>query len=161
MSQSRNKTKTNAVRLLENRKVPFHLVEYEVDEADLSAVNAAAKAGLDADQVFKTLVLRGNTGEVFVCVVPGACEVNLKKASRAGGFKKADLIPVKEILSLTGYIRGGCSPLGMKKSYPTYIDETCLLYENIYVSAGMRGLQLEISPARLCEASGAVLSDLV
>ena len=113
--QGKNKTKTNAVRLLENRKIPFHLVEYEVDESDLSAVNVAAKAGLDPDQVFKTLVLRGNTGDIFVCVIPGTTELDLKKASRAGGFKKADLIPIKEILPLTGYIRGGCSPMGMKK----------------------------------------------
>ena len=161
MAKVKGKTKTNAVRLLENRKIPFSLLEYEVDESDLSAVNAASKAGLDPNQVFKTLVLRGNTGEIMVCVIPGACELDLKKAAVAGGFKKADLIPVKEILSLTGYIRGGCSPLGMKKSYPTFIDETCRLYEKIFVSAGMRGLQLEISPQLLLDASGAAVSDLV
>ena len=153
--------KTNAVRLLESRKIPFELKDYEVNEADLSAFAVAAKAGLDIDRVFKTLVLRSQNGEIFVCVIPGGSELDLKKAARAGGYKKADLIAVKEILSLTGYIRGGCSPVGMKKNYPTYIDETCQLYETIYVSAGVRGLQLLIAPQDLINITGSAISDLV
>ncbi len=154
-------SKTNAVRLLESRRTPFSLTEYEVDESDLSAAAVASKAGIEIDQVFKTLVLRASSGEIFVCVVPGACELNLKKAAAAAGVKKADLIPVKEILSLTGYIRGGCSPVGMKKSYPAYIDESCELYDTIYVSAGVRGLQICIRPNDLIDAVGALTADLV
>ncbi len=161
MAKPKGKTKTNAVRLLESRKIPYSLVEYEVDESDLSAVHAASNAGLDPEQVFKTLVLKSCSGEVFVCVIPGACELDLKKAARAGGFKKADLIPLKEILPLTGYIRGGCSPLGMTKHYPTFIDDSCQLFEKIYVSAGMRGLQIEISPQDLKVMAQAVIADLV
>ncbi|MDC7241000.1 MAG: Cys-tRNA(Pro) deacylase [Spirochaetales bacterium] len=153
--------KTNAIRLLESWKIPFSLKEYEVDESDLSAVSVAAKAGIDMDQVFKTLVLRASSNEVFVCVIPGCCELNLKKAAAAAGVKKADLIAVKEILLLTGYLRGGCSPVGMKKHYPTYIDETCTLYDEIYVSAGVRGLQVLISPASLAEVVEAEIADLV
>ncbi len=153
--------KTNAVRMLEHGNIPFKLKEYEADESDLSAVAVASKAGIDIDRVFKTLVLRSSSGDIFVCVIPGACELNLKKAALAAGAKKADLVPVKEILSLTGYIRGGCSPVGMKKSYPTYFDETCLLFEEIYVSAGIRGLQLIISPDDLLKAVGGRAADLV
>jgi Cys-tRNA(Pro)/Cys-tRNA(Cys) deacylase len=154
-------SKTNVIRLLEGRKIPFELKEYEVDETDLSAVSVAAKSGLDVDQVFKTLVLKSPDREIFVCVIPGACEVDLKKAARAGGFKKAEMIAVKELLPLTGYIRGGCSPIGMKKLFPTYIDETCMLYESIYVSAGVRGLQLKINPEDLMEICRALTVDLV
>jgi Cys-tRNA(Pro)/Cys-tRNA(Cys) deacylase len=154
-------SKTNVIRLLESRKIPFELKEYEVDETDLSAVSVAAKSGLDVDQVFKTLVLKSPDREIFVCVIPGACEVDLKKAARAGGFKKAEMIAVKELLPLTGYIRGGCSPIGMKKLFPTYIDETCMLYESIYVSAGVRGLQLKINPEDLMEICRALTVDLV
>ncbi|MDC7228008.1 MAG: Cys-tRNA(Pro) deacylase [Spirochaetales bacterium] len=154
-------SKTNAVRLLESRKILFELKEYEVDESDLSAASVAAKTGLDADQIFKTLVLRGQSGELFVCVIPGPCELDLKKAAKAGGFKKVELIHVKEILPLTGYIRGGCSPIGMKKHYPTFVDETCLLFETIYVSAGVRGLQLQIAPGTLLEAAEAETADLI
>ena len=153
--------KTNAVRLLESRKVSFELVDYKVDESDLSALAVAEKTGQDIDRVFKTLVLRSSTGEIFVCVIPGGCELDLKKAAKAGAFKKADLIPVKEILSLTGYIRGGCSPVGMKRHYPTFIDETCQLHETIYVSAGVRGMQIDIAPDDLLKAAEAVVADLV
>lgn len=153
--------KTNAVRILEQQKINFKLESYEVDEADLSAVAVASKTGLSIDRIFKTLVLRSNTSDIFVCVIPGACELDLKKAARAGGFKKVDLIPVKEILSLTGYIRGGCSPVGMKKHYPCYIDETCALYESIFVSAGVRGLQVNINHEDLVNLIGAKVVDLV
>ena len=154
-------SKTNAVRLLESRKISFQLKEYEVAESDLSALSVAAKSGLDADQVFKTLVLRGQSGEIFVCVIPGPCELDLKKAAKARGFKKAEMIPVKEILPLTGYIRGGCSPVGMKKRYPTFVDETCALFETIYVSGGVRGLQIRIAPETLLEAAEAETADLI
>ena len=153
--------KTNAVRLLEKERVSFTLVEYEVDESDLSAASVAAKAGFDLEQVFKTLVLRGSSGNIFVCVIPGGYELNLKKASQVAKEKKVELVAVKEILSLTGYIRGGCSPIGMKKNYPTYIDETCQLHERIYVSAGIRGLQVLIAPDDLIHTVGAHIADLV
>lgn len=153
--------KTNVIRLLESRKISFDLQEYIVDESDLSAVSVAAKTGLDIDQIFKTLVVRSEYGDIFVCVIPGACELDLKKAAKAENCKKAEMIHVKELLPLTGYIRGGCSPIGMKKPYPTYIDETCQLYEKIYVSAGVRGLQLKINPEDLMAVCGAKTEDLV
>jgi len=153
--------KTNAVRLLEQWKIQFELKAYEADESDLSAVAVAAKTGLDIDRIFKTLVLRSNTNEIIVCVIPGAWELNLKKAAVLAGYKKVDLIAVKEILSLTGYIRGGCSPVGMKKSYPTFIDENCMLYESIYVSAGVRGLQVKIRPDDLIRLTEAEVGDLI
>ena len=154
-------TKTNAVRMLEAREIDFTLTEYEADENDLSAAAVAAKLGLDIDRVFKTLVLRSCDNDIFVCVVPGACELDLKKAAKAHGCKKADLIPVKELLPLTGYIRGGCSPIGMKKNYPTYIDETCEIHESIFVSAGVRGLQICLPPGDLLEIAEADSADLV
>jgi Cys-tRNA(Pro)/Cys-tRNA(Cys) deacylase len=153
--------KTNVVRLLEARGISFELLSYEVDESDLSAVSVAAKAGIDIDRVFKTLVLRASPGELFVCVIPGGYELDLGKAAQAAGVKKADLIPVREILDLTGYIRGGCSPVGMKKTYPTFIDETCQLYDKIYVSAGVRGLQVLIAPGDLINLANAEVTDLM
>ncbi|MDC7221075.1 MAG: Cys-tRNA(Pro) deacylase [Spirochaetales bacterium] len=154
-------TKTNAIRLLERSKLPFELFHYEVDESDLSAGALAAKNGLDIDRIFKTLVLRTVTGELFVCVIPGSCELNLKKAAAAMKSKKVEMIAVKELLPLTGYIRGGCSPLGMKKAYPTLIDETCHLFPTIYVSAGVRGTQILLSPEDLIDQSRAEAVDLV
>jgi len=153
--------KTNAVRLLESRKITFDLLSYELDESDLSARALAEKTGLDGDRIFKTLVLQGASGSYFVCVIPGSCDLDLKKAARAAGEKKADLIPMKDLLPLTGYIRGGCSPVGMKKPFPTFVDETCTLFETIFVSAGVRGLQLKIFPDDLLTAAGAVIADLV
>lgn len=153
--------KTNTIRILDSRKISYELQEYKVDESDLSAVSVASKAGIDIDLVFKTLVLRSSNGEIFVCVIPGDSELNLKKFAIAAGVKKADLVPQKEILSLTGYIRGGCSPIGMKKKYPTYIDEVCQLYDAIYISAGIRGLQILIAPDDLIELVGAEKVDLV
>jgi Cys-tRNA(Pro)/Cys-tRNA(Cys) deacylase len=155
------KGKTNAVRLVEQHKIDYELKSYPVDESDLSAVAVAAKTGLDIDRLFKTLVLKSSSGEVFVCVIPGGAELDLKKGARAGGAKKADLIPVKELLGLTGYIRGGCSPVGMKKSYATFIDETCTLYDHIYVSAGVRGLQLKLKPNDLVSLVNGIICDLV
>jgi len=154
-------TKTNAVRILESLEISFSLKEYEVDEQDLSAVSVAEKCGLDIDTIFKTLVLRSGTGDIFVCVIPGECVLDLKKAAAVSGHKKVEMIHVKEILQLTGYIRGGCSPVGMKKQYPTYIDESCMLYDRIYVSAGVRGLQINIAPQDLMTVSSAETADLV
>ena len=141
--------KTNAARLLDKAKIAYELIPYEVDEEDLSAVHVAASLGEDINCVFKTLVLHGDKSCYFVCVIPGENEVDLKLAAKVSGNKKCDLIPVKELLPLTGYIRGGCSPIGMKKQFPTYIHETCLQYPYIYVSAGVRGLQLKLAPQDL------------
>lgn len=141
--------KTNAARLLDKAKIAYELIPYEVDESDLSAVHVAASLGEDINCVFKTLVLHGDKSGYFVCVVPGENEVDLKLAAKVSGNKKCDLIPVKELLPLTGYIRGGCSPIGMKKLFPTYIHETCTQYPYIYVSAGVRGLQLKLAPQDL------------
>ena len=138
-------TKTNAARLLDRQGVKYDLIEYEVDESNLSATSVAAKLGQDIERVFKTLVLRGDKTGIFVCVIPGGEELDLKKGAQSSGNKNAELVAVKEILGLTGYIRGGCSPLGMKKKYPTYIDESCILYDFIFVSAGIRGLQIKIA----------------
>lgn len=154
-------TKTNAVRLLEAAHIPFDTHEYEVDESDLSAGHIAAQLGQDIKRIFKTLVLRGERTGLFVCVVPGDAEVDLKKAARAAGDKKADLIPMKELLPATGYIRGGCSPVGMKKPLPTFFHESALDFPAICVSAGMRGMQLDIDPRTLIDFVGATTADLI
>ncbi len=138
--------KTNAARLLDAAQVQYELIPYEVDENDLGAQHIADQLGENIEQVFKTLILQGDKTGHLVCVIPGAEEVDLKKAARVSGNKKVDLIPMKELLPTTGYIRGGCSPVGMKKPFPTFIDETCILYDYIYVSAGVRGLQFKINP---------------
>lgn len=161
MSKSSKHTKTNAVRLLETAHIPFATREYEYDENGLAAQHVAEALGQDINRVFKTLVLRGERTGLFVCVVPGNCEVNLKKAAAAAGDKKAEMIAMKELLPLTGYIRGGCSPVGMKKPYPTFFHTTALDFDKIYVSAGMRGLQLEIAPRDLIDFTGATVTDLV
>jgi Cys-tRNA(Pro)/Cys-tRNA(Cys) deacylase len=152
--------KTNAARLLDAQSIHYELAEYEVDENDLSATTLAKKLGQDVEQIFKTLVLRGDKSGVFVCVVPGNAEVDLKKAAKVSGNKSCAMVLQKELLGLTGYIRGGCSPLGMKKPYPIYVHETCQLYEQIYISAGQRGLQLKLNPEDLIRMTGAVVSDL-
>lgn len=152
--------KTNAARLLDQAKILYTLVPYEVDESDLSATHVAAQLGEDVEQVFKTLVLQGDKSGYFVCIIPGADELDLKKAAKVSGNKKCDLIPMKELLPLTGYIRGACSPIGMKKLFPTYIHETAELFEQIYVSAGQRGLQLCLSPADLIREIKAIVAEL-
>ena len=138
--------KTNAARLLDKAKIAYELIPYEVDENDLSAIHVADSLGENIEQVFKTLVLHGDKNGHFVCVILGEHEVDLKLAAKASGNKKCDLIPMKELLPLTGYIRGGCTPIGMKKPFPTYIHESCLNYPYIYISAGQRGLQLKLDP---------------
>ena len=146
--------KTNVARLLDKAKVAYELIPYEVDENDLSAVHVAASLGEDIECVFKTLVLHGDKSGYFVCVIPGEHEVDLS------GNKKCDLIPVKELLPLTGYIRGGCSPIGMKKHFPTYIHKTCLDFPFIYVSAGVRGLQIKLAPDDLIREARAEVAAL-
>jgi Cys-tRNA(Pro)/Cys-tRNA(Cys) deacylase len=141
--------------------ISYELCEYEVDESDLSATAVAAKLGQDVDQVFKTLVLRGDKTGVFVCVIPGNEELNLKKAAQVSGNKHAEMIAVKEIFGLTGYIRGGCSPLGMKKSYQGFIDESCQYYDFMFVSAGIRGLQLKIAPDDLIKSTTYTIAELM
>jgi len=150
-------SKTNAARLLDKLKIRYELVSYEVDESDLSAIAVANKLGQNIKQVFKTLVLRGDKTGYFVAVIPGDAELDLKVAAKISGNKSAAMIAVKEIQSLTGYIRGGCSPLGMKKQFPTFIEKSCLSFEFIYVSAGVRGTQIKLSPDDLLKAVGAIV----
>ncbi len=152
--------KTNAARLLDKAGIAYELVAYEVDEEDLSATHVAAQLGEDIGQVFKTLVLRGDRTGIFVCVVPGDEEVNLKLAAKVSGNKSAEMLHVKELLPTTGYIRGGCSPVGMKKQFPTYIHSTCMDYDAIYVSAGVRGMQLKVAPGDLVAYTRATVADL-
>lgn len=153
--------KTNAARILDAKSIRYELTEYEVDESDLSATTLAKKIGQNIEQIFKTLVLRGDKTGVFVCVIPGNTEVDLKKAAKISGNKNCAMIQQKELLPLTGYVRGGCSPLGMKKPYPIYFHETCQFFDFIFVSAGQRGLQLKINPNDLIKATGAIVCDLV
>lgn len=152
--------KTNAARLLDRAKIEYRLVPYTVDENNLAATHVAEELGEDIATVFKTLVLKGDKTGHFVCVIPGDKEVDLKAAARVSGNKKADLIPMKELLPTTGYIRGGCTPIGMKKPFPTFIHSTCLLYDTIYISAGVRGLQIAINPQKLIDFVGAVATEL-
>ena len=153
--------KTNAARLLDQLKVNYELIPYEVDESDLGAAHIAEQLGQPIERLFKTLVLRGDKTGLFVCVIPGAEEVDLKKAAKVTGNKKVEMIHVKELLPLTGYIRGGCSPIGMKKPLPTWFHESIMSYETIYCSAGQRGLQFCIAPADLIRAAKGQLADLI
>lgn len=153
--------KTNAARLLDAKSIHYDLAEYDVDESDLSAVTLAKKIGQNVEQIFKTLVLRGDKTGVFVCVIPGNAEVDLKKAAKVSGNKNCAMVQQKELLPLTGYIRGGCSPIGMKKTFPTFVHETCQLYDLIFVSAGQRGLQFKINPEDLIKITASEVCDLV
>lgn len=154
-------SKTNAARLLDRAGIAYELVPYEVDEEHLAATHVAEQLGEDIAQVFKTLLLRGDRNGVFVCVIPGDGEVNLKSAAKVSGNKSAEMLHVKELLPTTGYIRGGCSPIGMKKPFPTYIHESCHGFDTIYISAGVRGLQIRIAPADLIWFTGAKTADLL
>ena len=153
-------SKTNVARLLDKAKIKYELVPYVVDENNLAATHIAEQLDEDIKQVFKTLILRGDKTGHFVCVIPGDEEVDLKKVAKVSGNKKADLIPMKELLPTTGYIRGGCSPIGMKKTFPTFFDSSCEKFDYIYVSAGVRGLQLKIKPQELVEYVKASLASL-
>ena len=141
--------KTNAARLLDKAKIGYRLIPYEFDENDLAAQHVADSLGQDIARVFKTLVLHGDRTGHIVCVIPGNLEVDLKALAKVSGNKKVEMIAMKDLLGVTGYIRGGCSPIGMKKKFPTYFHSTATDFDVIYVSAGVRGLQLEIDPATL------------
>ena len=153
-------TITNVMRFLKQANIPFETGEYEVDESDLSGVHAAQMLGVDPDCVFKTLVAKGGKKGIHVFCIPVAQELDLKKCAAAAGEKKIEMIHVKDLLGLTGYVRGGCSPIGMKKKYPTTIDETAILFDKIYVSAGMRGEQVILNPEALAEFIGADFADV-
>ena len=152
--------KTNAARLLDRAKIAYELIPYQVDEEHLAATHVAEQLGEEIACVFKTLVLRGDRTGCFVCVVPGDHEVDLKAAAKVSGNKKVDLIPMKELLPVTGYIRGGCSPIGMKKAFPTYIHASASEHPFIYISAGVRGLQLKLAPADLAAYVRAAFAEI-
>ncbi len=152
--------KTNAMRQLDKAKLSYRTQEYEVDESDLSGVHVAKQIGQDVSTVFKTLVARGEKRGIVVFCIPVAMEIDLKKAAKAIGDKKIEMVHVKELLGLTGYIRGGCSPVGMKKKYPTYFHETALEHSEIAVSAGVRGCQIIIEPGALIKFVDGTLADL-
>lgn len=153
--------KTNVARLLDQKKINYQLIPYEVDEQHLDAGHVAESLGENIEQVFKTLVLKGDKSGHFVCVIPGNNEVDLKKAAKVSGNKNCDLIPMKDLLATTGYIRGGCSPIGMKKQFPTYLHLTAMDFSHIYISAGVRGLQIQIAPTDLITISNATTSDII
>ena len=153
--------KTNAIRLIEQAKLVYREAFYDYDENDLSGIHAAHAISMPPEQVFKTLVSRGDRNGINVFCIPVCCELDLKKAAKASGNKKLDLIPLKELLPLTGYIRGGCSPIGMKKHYPTFFDETCILWDEIAVSAGARGHQLLMAPDQLVAFVRGTVADLI
>lgn len=152
--------KTNAMRLLDSAGINYQIGEYEYDESDLSGDHVAEYLGLSKEEIFKTLVTRGNDKNYYVFVLPVAAELSLKKAATSAGVKKIEMIHVKELLPLTGYVRGGCSPIGMKKQFPTFIDETAILFEKIYISAGKRGEQIIINGEALAGFIGAELTDI-
>lgn len=154
-------TKTNAVRLVQQAKISCQEAFYEFDEKDLSGIHAAQALHMPQEQVFKTLVARGEKTGINVFCIPVCCELDLKKAAKAAGDKNMELVPVKDLLSLTGYIRGGCSPVGMKKKYPTFFDETAVLWDRIAVSAGARGHQMIVPPENLAELVNAELMDII
>lgn len=153
--------KTNVARLLDAANIKYSLVPYQVDPNDLAAQHVADELGEDINRVFKTLVLHGERVGYIVCVIPGNREVDLKKAARVAGDKKVEMIPMKNLLAVTGYIRGGCSPIGMKKPFPTYINATATNFDTVYISAGVRGLQVCIAPDDLINYTGAVVADIV
>lgn len=152
--------KTNAARLLDRAGIPYQLISYPVDPEHLEAAHVAEATGQDINRIFKTLVLEGGSAGHFTCVVPGNTEVDLKAAAKVAGAKKADLIPMKELLPLTGYIRGGCTAIGMKKPFPVFLDTSAMRHETILVSAGRRGLQIEISPADYVAFTSATVADI-
>ncbi len=153
--------KTNAIRILETHSIEHSAIEYQFNEEEIDAVSVANKIGAEPETVFKTLVARNDGNEILVFVIPGNFELNLKKAAKASGSKNIEMIKVKELQPLTGYIRGGCSPIGMKKLFPTFIDETAQLYDKIYCSAGVRGMQINIAPNDLCVVTRAKFADLI
>ena len=159
--KQQKKDKTNVMRLLEAAGIAYRTAEYEYDEANLSGLHAAEQVGMDADQVFKTLVTRGDKTGILVFCIPVDMELDLKKAASVSKNKKVEMTHMKELLGLTGYIRGGCSPVGLKKPYPIFIQQDALAHDRIFISAGQRGLQFELSPADLVTYTGATAADLI
>ena len=153
--------KTNAMRLLTSAKIKFEVKEYEVDESDLSGQTLAKKISFPEEQVFKTLVLRGEKRGIIVCLVPVSSEINLKALAKTANDKKVEMILMKDLLPLTGYIRGGVSPIGQKKKYPTFVDSSALLFDVISISAGVRGCQILINPTRLINFTNATICDII
>lgn len=151
--------KTNAMRLLEQKKISYEVIEYEFDEDHLDAIHASNSAGLNPEMVYKTIVMKGSSNNLYVFVTPAEFTISLKKARALTGEKEIELLKLDQLLKYTGYIRGGCSPLGMIKQYPTYIEALAELEEYIYVSAGKRGVQLKLTPADLQKATGAEFAD--
>lgn len=152
--------KTNAIRILESRSVDFRVYTYDSGGIAIDAPTVAGKLGVDPARLFKTLVTRDGSRRVLVFCIPGSTELNLKKAESATGARDIGLVPVSELLTLTGYVRGGCSPIGMTRSYPVFIDETAELFESVIVSAGRIGVQIELEPADLASITGALFVDL-
>lgn len=153
--------KTNASRILEKQGINFELIEYSVDPDHLDAINVAVKLNQDIKKVFKTLVLQGDKTGYFVCVIQGDREVDLKKTAKLSGNKKAAMIPMKDLLPITGYIRGGCTAIGMKKNFPVFLDNKAIEQEEIFISAGKRGLQIKLSPKDYIQVTNAVIGDIV
>lgn len=153
--RDRTRPKTNALRILGTRGIAFETREYDFDEEDLSATAAAEKSGVPVERVFKTLFLRGDRLGYFFCCIPGAEELDLKSVARVTGNKSCELVPLKDLTALTGYLRGGCSPIGAKKPYPVFIDETAALFDRVSVSAGERGLQVLLDPNDLIAVTNA------
>ena len=160
MKMAKKTEKTNAARLLDKAGIEYNLIPYDFDENDLAAQHVAESLGQPIERVFKTLVLHGDRSSYIVCVIPGNGEVDLKALAKISGNKKVEMIPMKDLLGVTGYIRGGCSPIGMKKKFPTYFHSTASSFSTIYISAGVRGLQIEINPQELMDFVGASDGDV-
>lgn len=160
MKMVKKTEKTNAARLLDKAGIAYNLIPYDFDENDLAAQHVAESLGQPIERVFKTLVLHGDRSGYIVCVIPGNGEVDLKALAKISGNKKVEMIPMKDLLGVTGYIRGGCSPIGMKKKFPTYFHSTASSFSTIYISAGVRGLQIEINPQELMDFVGASAGDV-
>lgn len=152
--------KTNAARILDRANIPYEMRTYDVDESDLSAVTAAEKLGIPIDQVFKTLVAQNDRKEIVLACIPAGAELDLKALGGCSGGKKAELVPIAELQKLTGYVRGGCSPLGTRKPYRLFIDETIILHDTISISAGLRGVQLLVNPEDLIEVANATVAEI-
>ena len=161
MAKNDKINKTNVARILDSKKIPYTLIPYTVDENNLAATHIAEELNENIEQVFKTLILQGDRQGYFVCVIPGNKEVDLKKAAKISGNKKAEMIPMKELLPITGYIRGGCSPIGMKKPFLTWFHHTCNNFDYIYLSAGVRGLQIKVKASDIISLINASTADLI
>ena len=161
MPHANSGQKTNVLRILDSMGIRYHVVTYPVGDEHLDAPSVARELAVSPDIVFKTLVAHDETHAIHVFCIPGAAALDLKKAAKATGSRKVELVNLKDLTPLTGYVRGGCSPIGMKKKYPTWIDEIASTFDAIYINAGARGMQVVLSPADACRAAGALFADLV